>query len=63
MYEPLCHQQPYYAQQPQYAIRLPKAESVVGRLINLPTHMGVDEEGARLIARTLSAVVRELAAV
>jgi len=60
MYEPLCHQQPYYAERSQYAARLPVAESVVGRLINLPTHMGVDEDGARLIACTLCTVVGEL---
>jgi perosamine synthetase len=62
MYEPLCHQQPYYSARPEHAVQLPVAEGVVGRLINLPTHLGVDEAGARAIASTLRMVVGELAA-
>jgi len=61
MYEPLSHQQPYYARQSQYNRSLPFAESVVGRLINLPTHTGVDEEGAKLIAHSLRQTTRALA--
>lgn len=61
MYEPLCHQQPFYADQPRYAVTLPVAESVVGRLINLPTHSYIDEQGATDIARTLRNCVADLA--
>lgn len=59
MYEPLCHQQPLYVGAGQPA--LPVAESVVGRLINLPTHSGVDDDGAARIAAELRAVAAELA--
>lgn len=59
MYEPLCHQQPYYRDRAEYAKALPVAESVVGRLINLPTHTGVDEDGARLIAESLQHILRK----
>ncbi|WP_168192658.1 DegT/DnrJ/EryC1/StrS family aminotransferase [Undibacter mobilis] len=61
MYEPLCHQQPLYAHQAENAVSLPVAESVVGRLINLPTHSYIDEQGATDIAHTLYDCVAGLA--
>lgn len=53
MYEPLCHEQPLLA-----AARrgpTPGAESVRGRLINLPTHPAVSEADARRIAEGVRA--------
>lgn len=61
MYEPLCHQQPYYATRPEYRTNAPVAESVVGRLVNLPTHSGIDRDGAVLIAKTFRDIVGKLA--
>lgn len=58
MYEPLCHRQPVFAGHPDAAIRLPGADSVCGRLINLPTHPGVDEAAARRLAAGLDDLLR-----
>jgi perosamine synthetase len=48
MYQPLCHQQPFYIARENKT--LPVAESIIGRLVNLPTHLEVSEEDANQIA-------------
>lgn len=59
MYEPLCHQQPYYMQRGSLG-NFPVAMDIGPRLINLPTHMGVDPEGAEMIAETLTGILDEM---
>jgi perosamine synthetase len=58
MYEPLCHQQPYYLER-NYNLSLPIAESMIGRLINLPTHPGVTPEDAKKASEGLRKAVSE----
>jgi perosamine synthetase len=57
MYEPLCHRQPLFA---AAARPLPGAESVCGRLINLPTHPGVSETDAARVADGLRRLSEEI---
>jgi len=59
MYEPLRHEQPLYADKQSNS--LPVSANVIERLINLPTHMGVDEPGAEGISAGLVSVVNETA--
>lgn len=58
MYEPLCHRQPYYAPGHE-GLSLPVAEDMIGRLVNLPTHVGVSLAAAGRIAESLSKMVVE----
>ncbi|KAF0146433.1 MAG: Glutamine--scyllo-inositol transaminase [Nitrospirae bacterium] len=58
MYEPLCHQQPYYAAKHNSPSKFPVAIDVISRLINLPTHMSIGKDGARSIAEGLLKLVR-----
>jgi len=57
MYEPLCHQQPYYASTYNNPDKFPVAIDVISRLINLPTHMGIDIDIARSISKGLLKIV------
>ena len=50
MYEPLCHQQPVFKKN----VKLPKAENLIGRLINLPTHLAVKSTDAIKICKKLN---------
>ena len=50
MYEPLCHQQPVFRKN----IKLPNAENIIGRLINLPTHLTVKSSDAIRICKKLN---------
>tara|TARA_Y100000816_G_scaffold64751_1_gene42970 strand:- start:2036 stop:3181 length:1146 start_codon:yes stop_codon:yes gene_type:complete len=56
MYEPLCHQQPVFKKN----IKLPKAESSIKRLINLPTHLGVNPSDAIRICKKLDLECKKL---
>jgi perosamine synthetase len=55
MYEPLCHLQPVYATGSHGSLKT--AEQICSRLINLPTHMGIQEEDAEFIAHALLTVI------
>jgi dTDP-4-amino-4,6-dideoxygalactose transaminase len=62
MYEPLCHQQPFYLDKYEYSpIIMPISEDVIGRLVNLPTHMNINFDDAEKIARGLLVAVKEAA--
>jgi len=50
MYDPLCHQQPVFKKN----IKLPKAEKLIKRLINLPTHFSVKSSDAIRICKSLN---------
>tara|TARA_B110000037_G_scaffold221340_1_gene291998 strand:+ start:495 stop:1625 length:1131 start_codon:yes stop_codon:yes gene_type:complete len=50
MYDPLCHQQPVFKKN----IKLPKAEKLIKRLINLPTHFSVKISDAIRICKSLN---------
>jgi len=50
MYDPLCHQQPVFKKN----IKLPKAEKLIKRLINLPTHFFVKSSDAIRICKSLN---------
>ena len=50
MYEPLCHQQPVFRKN----IKLPNAENIIRRLINLPTHLAVKSSDAIRICKKLN---------
>ena len=56
MYEPLCHQQPVFKKN----IKLPKAENSIKRLINLPTHLGVNPSDAIRICKKLDLECKKL---
>jgi len=56
MYEPLCHQQPVFKKK----IRLVKAEESIKRLINLPTHPGVNISDAIRICKKLNLECKKL---
>ena len=56
MYEPLCHQQPVFKKN----IKLPKAEDSIKRLINLPTHLGVNSSDALRICEKLDLECKKL---
>ena len=56
MYEPLCHQQPVFKKN----VKLPKAEDLIGRLINLPTHMAVKTSDAIRICKKLNLECKNL---
>jgi perosamine synthetase len=58
MYEPLCHQQPFYKGLGNFGNFL-VAMDVSSRLINLPTHLGIDPDGAELITKTLLGILGE----
>jgi dTDP-4-amino-4,6-dideoxygalactose transaminase len=50
MYEPLCHQQPVFKKN----IKLPNAERIIKKLINLPTHLLVKPADAVKICKNLN---------
>jgi dTDP-4-amino-4,6-dideoxygalactose transaminase len=56
MYEPLCHQQPFFKRN----IKLPKAEKLIKRLINLPTHLLVKPVDAMKICKNLNLECKNL---
>ena len=56
MYEPLCHQQPVFKKN----IKLPTAENLIRRLINLPTHMAVKTSDAIRICKKLNLECKNL---
>ena len=50
MYEPLCHQQPVFKKN----FKLPEAENLIARLINLPTHLHVKPSDAVRICKNIN---------
>ena len=50
MYEPLCHKQPVFKK----STKLPNAENLIRRLINLPTHLSVKSSDAMKICKKLN---------
>ena len=56
MYEPLCHQQPVFKKN----IKLPNAEKIIKKLINLPTHPLVKPADAIKICKNLNLECKNL---
>jgi dTDP-4-amino-4,6-dideoxygalactose transaminase len=56
MYEPLCHQQPVFKKN----IKLPNAEKIIKKLINLPTHLLVKPADAVKICKNLNLECKKL---